>query len=34
MESVIADFERVYNKVLLTGGSTADLYKLDTYWKM
>lgn len=39
MERVIADFERTYNKILLTAEAgkeptPADLYKLDSYWKM
>lgn len=39
MERVIADFERTYNKILLAveegkQPTPADLYKLDSYWKM
>ena len=39
MERVIADFERTYNKILLAAEegkqpTPADLYKLDSYWKM
>lgn len=39
MERIIADFERTYNKVLLSvengrEPTPADLYKLDSYWKM
>ena len=39
MERVINDFERTYNKILLAvedgkDPTPADLYKLDTYWKM
>ena len=39
MESVVADFEATYNKLLTTIGNDkqptpADLYKLDKYWQM
>lgn len=39
MKRVIADFEKTYNKVLLTEQdgkqpTPADLYKLDAYWQM
>lgn len=39
MQRTIADFEATYNKLLATMGkeqtpTPADLYKLDTYWKM
>ena len=39
MENVIGQFEETYNKVLLRiedgkNPTPADLYKLDTYWKM
>lgn len=39
MRSTIEDFENVYNKLLTTMGegitpTPADLYKLDSYWKM
>ena len=39
MKHVIAEFERIYNKLLMAvedgrEPTPADLYKLDTYWQM